>query len=204
MSSAPVAAPGRERFGLIHGLGGASALLVVWSHLSGFWLLTTGRTSQLHDARHRFVVAPFHLHQNGGHLGVVLFFFLLVFMETGQPGYLVVPGGWKGIEPLVAYVGALLLFLALMRWSPARLLVPFSFLGDISYSLYLLHLPVGIITLNLLAERSVPESASVVAAVAASLGFAWLSYRWVERPSQVLARRLSAVSIGPDAEKGKQ
>lgn len=362
MSSAPALGSGTERFAFIHGLRGVAAILVVWSHLSGFWLLTTGRTSALQDAWHRFAVAPLHLYQNGGHLGVVLFFLIsgyiithtsmresvadfavkrtmrifppllvalavcagmlgvasatdttlfgvnsggwqqwlaapflldgfvgdirvldvtwtlviellfyaltaalivhtrtkplkstwlmtlgwvaisiftttvgvpgvndalpvyvgllvlgrfiylgqrgvialadaaigsavaltlfLVFMETGEPGYLVAPGGWRGIEPLVTYAFAVLIFLACMRWAPRRLVAPFAFLGDISYSLYLLHLPIGITVLNLLAKTAVPESLGVIVAVAAALACAWVSYRWVERPSQRLARAL--------------
>jgi len=348
----------------IHALRGVAALLVVWSHLSGFWLLSNGQTSIAQSLWQDWIVTPFHVYQNAGHLGVVLFFlisgyvitlaslretraqfaikrimriapalvvavlvsgallalayatstnligvnggsplhwieslvlvdgffpggfvidvtwtlvvevvfylmtfaflsiskvtplkatwlmagvwvvlsvislnvgfissrgngwaafyvaFLLVgrliflaqrrliayvdgailvavvltlymlFVERAQPGFLLAPGGWKGIEPLVAYVTALLAFLALLRWNPARLFRPFRFFGDISYSLYLLHLPVGITVLNLLFLAHVPNDLNVVVAIAVAIAVAYLSYRFVERPSQRWARAI--------------
>lgn len=360
----PVSGAARERFAFVHGLRGIASLLVVWSHLSGFWLLENGRTSALQDLWYQFVARPFHLYQNGGHLGVVLFFlisgyiithaslgetrrsfavrrvmrifpplaaallvswlllqlalatgtellgvnggpwwhwlsavflvdgllpggraldvtwtlviemlfyaltfvvltlsrrrpmvatvimigawaaaciaminwgslagqngalvlyvgFLLVgrllylwdkrgyagvdvgvgvvvvlgmygvFVETMEPGFLLTPGGWSGVEPLVSYGIALAVFFVCMRWAPGRVIRPLSFLGDISYSLYLLHIPVGITVLNLLALVGVPESFASLAAIAASILAAWVGYRLVERPSQALARRFS-------------
>jgi peptidoglycan/LPS O-acetylase OafA/YrhL len=62
-----------------------------------------------------------------------------------------------------------------------------AFLGAISYSLYLLHVPIGGRVINL-ADRlphTVPiEFGAVIAAMAVSLIAAWLLYRLVERPSQ--------------------
>jgi len=70
----------------------------------------------------------------------------------------------------------------------------FNKLGDVSYSLYLLHLPVGLTVISL-ASR-LPYSGSYilmidVAAVAVSLGAAYLMYRLVEEPSQRLSSRIS-------------
>lgn len=78
----PVAGAARERFAFIHGLRGIAALLVVWSHLSGFWLLEHGKTSALQDLWYQFVARPFTLYQNGGHLGVVLFFLISGYIIT--------------------------------------------------------------------------------------------------------------------------
>jgi peptidoglycan/LPS O-acetylase OafA/YrhL len=66
---------------------------------------------------------------------------------------------------------------AVMRW-----------LGKISYSLYLLHLPVGARVVRYGIRRFPVRSAwlelaIMVAALAASLGAAWLLWRWVERPA---------------------
>lgn len=355
---------GRERFEFLHALRGIAALLVVWSHLSGFWLLEHGKTSALQDLWQQWIVLPFHVFQNGGHLGVILFFlisgfvithtslrethrefavkrlmriypplfaalliswvliqfaaatgdrlpgvndagiarwfaavllldgfvpgvrildvtwtlviemvfyaitfallglsrrnpllatwvmlalwvalvllafnvpifaavqnsavvvytgFLILgraiylwrrsligpfdgaiiavsaglltglFLETSNPGFLLTPGGWSGVEPLVSYVAALLIFLVMMRINPKRVVQPFRLLGDVSYSLYLLHLPVGLTVLNLLDGVGVPESLNTIIAILASVGVAWVSYRLVERPSQRLARRM--------------
>lgn len=352
-----------QRIAFIHALRGVASLLVVWSHLSGFWLLTNGRVSTLQDAWQHWIVVPFHIYQNGGHLGVILFFLIsgfiithvslresaaefavkralrifpplavatLVaaallnvahwtdtellgvnggdaihwassvllldgfqgtsraldvtwtliielgfytftlallrisrdrplratwfmvaawavlsvatmnihfpgingglpvylgvlicgrfvylayagriewadaligvalsvliffgFLEAGEHGYLIAPGGWPGVEPLVTYLLAGLVFAACMRWAPASVLQPLRLVSDASYSLYLLHLPIGITVLNLAARASVPNSLATVLAIAASITVAWLSFMYVERPSQVAARRLA-------------
>jgi peptidoglycan/LPS O-acetylase OafA/YrhL len=62
-----------------------------------------------------------------------------------------------------------------------------AFLGAISYSLYLLHVPIGGRVINLAARlpHTLPiQLGAVTAAFAASLIAAWLLYRLVERPSQ--------------------
>jgi peptidoglycan/LPS O-acetylase OafA/YrhL len=61
------------------------------------------------------------------------------------------------------------------------------FLGDISYSLYLLHAPIGmrIIALSMEHATSMAEKVAVLgAALAASIGAATLLHRWVEKPAQ--------------------
>lgn len=364
MSAAPPVPPTQERFAFIHILRGVAAMLVVWSHLSGFWLLSNGKVSALQDIWYQLIARPFHVFQNGGHLGVVLFFLIsgyiithtslretartfavrrvlrifpplivatviagllllvaqatgtnllgingggpwhwisggflldgffaegrvidvtwtlvveilfyaltlallvlsrarpvlgtwimtgawaalwvislniggalgqntgpalyvgflilgrviylwqrgffrpldgalaassivvlyLVFAETADPGFLLAPGGWVGLEPIVTYAYALIIFLGFLALAPKRAVQPFAFLGDISYSLYLLHLPVGITVLNLLDLVGVPETVNTIVAIAVSVGVSWLSYRFVERPTQSLARRLT-------------
>jgi peptidoglycan/LPS O-acetylase OafA/YrhL len=92
----------------------------------------------------------------------------------------------------VTYAYAFLVFMLLMRLAPKRTVQPFTFLGDISYSLYLLHLPVGITVLNLLAILGIPESVGSAVAVLVSIGVSWLAYLVIEKPSQRLARRLTS------------
>lgn len=361
-----MAATGRPQIAFIHILRGLAAMLVVWSHLSGYWLLETGRTSAAQDAWYQWVGRPLHLYQNGGHLGVVLFFlisgyiithtslredrrsfaikrvlrifpalavavlvtwvivavanaanlpligfsegpwwrwlmavflldgfvsprllldvtwtlvvelifYLLVFavirmqrsrplastwimtgvwlvgsivflnvgflsshgnawamywvgfllvgrliylvqngrvkavdgiilgawillcfgllVETVAPGHLLAPGGWTGIEPLVTYCLVILIFLAMLRLAPRTAIQPFRFLGDISYSLYLFHLPIGLLVLALLDRAGLPETVMSLIAVAASIGVAAVAWLLVERPTQQLARRILA------------
>ncbi len=61
-------------------------------------------------------------------------------------------------------------------------------LGDVSYSLYLLHLPIGVTLIGWLSKR-LPYSGSYlgvldVVGLAASIGAAWLMYQLIEKPSQ--------------------
>ena len=75
-----------------------------------------------------------------------------------------------------------------------RMAVPaaFSLLGAISYSLYLLHVRIGGRIINL--ATRLPESAlttvATVAAVVASVGSAYLLWRFIERPAMAYAQRI--------------
>lgn len=65
----------------------------------------------------------------------------------------------------------------------------FVFLGSISYSLYLIHSPIGKRSLNVLDRLVAPETQATrlmvaAAAVAISIGAAYVLYRLVERPAQ--------------------
>jgi peptidoglycan/LPS O-acetylase OafA/YrhL len=69
---------------------------------------------------------------------------------------------------------------------------PFAWLGDISYSLYLLHMPVGFAALGVLHRLEVPNSLATFLAMGAVLMASTGAYLLVEKPSQRLARRLLA------------
>lgn len=88
----------------------------------------------------------------------------------------------------VAY--ALLLFVALLNvrlpeWRAIR------FLSDTSYSVYLLHGLLGEQLLILLLRHHMPVTLAIAAAAAASLAGSWITFRFVERPTQRLARVLT-------------
>lgn len=73
---------------------------------------------------------------------------------------------------------------------------PFFVLGTLSYSLYLVHGPVGGRVINLLG-RFAPDTAWAdlllsISALAVSLAFAFLFWRWIEKPSVKLSRRVGA------------
>jgi len=62
-----------------------------------------------------------------------------------------------------------------------------AWLGTISYSLYLVHVPIGgkIVNLGARYAHTLPTELLVLAiAVVASLGVAWLLWYFVERPAQ--------------------
>jgi peptidoglycan/LPS O-acetylase OafA/YrhL len=67
-------------------------------------------------------------------------------------------------------------------------------LGAMSYSVYLLHVPVGGRVINLATRWDAPPSARwaiCFAAAAVTLGAAWVFYRLVERPAMRLASRIA-------------
>jgi peptidoglycan/LPS O-acetylase OafA/YrhL len=115
--------------------------------------------------------------------------------------YTVTPAGiqspeWPGpllssqTEPAATYVIAVIAFIVLMRVRMRRVVQPFKFFGDISYSLYLLHLPVGLLIIDRLHRAGTPFTLCFIAAVAGSIAAAYVSYRVIEVPFQRLARRL--------------
>ena len=72
-----------------------------------------------------------------------------------------------------------------------------DFLGDVSYSVYLLHLPIGVGLISWF-SRLLPFSGSYLglldcAGMAAAIGAAAVLYRWVERPAQDLSSRVRFV-----------
>jgi len=69
-----------------------------------------------------------------------------------------------------------------------------NWFGEISYSVYLLHLPIGVGLIGLLSRM--PYSGSYLlfidfAGLLATLAASWVLYRWVEAPSQGWSSRLS-------------
>ncbi|HKD45547.1 MAG TPA: acyltransferase [Candidatus Angelobacter sp.] len=72
-----------------------------------------------------------------------------------------------------------------------------DFLGDVSYSLYLLHLPIGVTLIGWLSHL-LPYSGTFLgvldlAGMLGSIGAAALLYRWVEKPAQETSSRLRFV-----------
>lgn len=95
-------------------------------------------------------------------------------------------------EDLLVGVGATILIVWLLASSRAQRVMdwpPLVFLGRISYSLYLLHLLVLFSLVRTLPGVSV--YLLLPAALALSVGLAWLSYRVVELPSMRLGRLLA-------------
>lgn len=89
----------------------------------------------------------------------------------------------------------LLLFIAAI-YLPVRYGKPFLWLGTISYSLYLFH-PAVFYPMFLWVSRhpetgEAPLAVYIVASLAASIAVAALGYRWIEAPSNRVARRLVA------------
>ena len=93
---------------------------------------------------------------------------------------------------LIAGVGGLA-GLAIILGHQARTVRPLLWLGTISYSLYLVHVPIGGRVVNLgLRFSGVSPLALALLATVVSLLSAWCFYRWVERPALGWSRRLFA------------
>jgi peptidoglycan/LPS O-acetylase OafA/YrhL len=84
--------------------------------------------------------------------------------------------------------------IAFVKTCPAALI----FLGDISYSLYLLHWPIGTRIMNLgnrLAHGELQFDLLLLLGTAISLASSWLMYKWVELPAKNLAARITYKSF---------
>jgi peptidoglycan/LPS O-acetylase OafA/YrhL len=89
-------------------------------------------------------------------------------------------------EMIMTGVSALLILVPLRRPLPIL-----GALGTISYSLYLVHLPIGqrIINLTMRVQDMTVQLLGLALAVAASLGVAWALWFFVERSSSACAKR---------------
>jgi peptidoglycan/LPS O-acetylase OafA/YrhL len=88
----------------------------------------------------------------------------------------------------VAYV---LFIIALLANGKIRMGPLTRFFSDISYSLYLYHVPIGFMVLGLLYPR-IGLTLAVTGAFAAAVILSYLSWQFVEKPGQRIARRLIA------------
>lgn len=97
--------------------------------------------------------------------------------------------------PLVDVFAALILFgsaLSLERFIFRIRLA--EFFGDISYPLYLIHVPPAWICEWLLARQGFSVQSIVAIVFTGSVALAWLLHRCVELPAYALGRRLAAAS----------
>lgn len=117
--------------------------------------------------------------------GVV--FLLIILLHTAAfPGELLA----SGAASLASQLGALLIFLAAMGARPMLWWRPLQHLGDWSYSLYLLHLPVGILVNEVGRRVGLPFVITLGCSFFVVVVLSWASYSLVERPLQQLARRM--------------
>ncbi|WP_218510142.1 acyltransferase family protein [Variovorax sp. dw_308] len=107
--------------------------------------------------------------------GLVLIVLGLAMVQKGKA----FPGWWA----LLPILGACLCISAGMGAWPNRMLLgsrPLVWIGLISYPLYLWHWPV--LAFARIVEGGTPMLAVRIAAVAASVALAWLTYRFIEQP----------------------
>lgn len=106
-------------------------------------------------------------------------------------GCLALPPKLPGVDLIFGLAAALLVSLSLSRVAMGRVLEmpPIAWLGRISYSLYLCHLPLLLFLFERLHGR-VPDPITIALVLGLSLGLAHLGYLYVERPSMWLARTI--------------
>jgi peptidoglycan/LPS O-acetylase OafA/YrhL len=126
--------------------------------------------------------------------GIAVFQWFAGICRTAEAAMILLPAAAilaarQGIWVMLVALAAALLIVAVPSWTNA----PLAFLGTISYSLYLLHVPVGGRVINL-AQRLPPSALVAVAGIAAatvvSIAAAYALYRLVERPAQRYAGSL--------------
>lgn len=95
---------------------------------------------------------------------------------------------WHDARKPWTYPLAILIFYGCMLWRPLTISRPVRFFGDISYSLYLVHMPVGWFVMDKV-QPGAGFTVGFVVAVAASILTAWLIYTFVEVPGRNLGRK---------------
>ncbi|MBF8191173.1 acyltransferase [Nonomuraea sp. K274] len=109
-----------------------------------------------------------------------------------------VNAGWWWVQPDVwglTIVLTAVSFAAAMAWRHRRVPALLTWLGAISYSLYLVHLPILLVLMRVAGEmRRAPLPAQLgvgVLFLAVLLPGSWLTYRYIEQPARRLGRRLT-------------
>lgn len=127
--------------------------------------------------------------------GVLAVSLLLLDLHWTLWGALGGPPRFRAGARAFEFIGALGLVLLAALWRPAiRLLSTrvFRWLGRVSFSLYLVHVPV-IIAIDSLFGRDLPV-ARIAISLVVSIVFAELFSRFVEQPAHALSRRIGAAS----------
>lgn len=90
------------------------------------------------------------------------------------------------VIPVYTYIQAVLIFGAanVFKWGESKFL---SFMANISYSVYLLHMPIGYFTLILL-TKNVGFTIALPIAVISTIIASYLSWRYIEIPMQNMCR----------------
>lgn len=151
--------------------------------ISTYWtiyipLLIIGRVFYLHETQK---ISPQQT------IGLTAASLLLMFSlySTRWPGQLLTPGQ----EPIVTYLGGVTVIFLSMSLKIQRTPKLLGFFADISYALYLVHIPVGMLTLSAMEHVPIAFAWKFATMAGFTIALATLITWHVERPAQALARR---------------
>ena len=113
-----------------------------------------------------------------------------VITQIGQLG----PTGTTAQNCIAAF---LIFVIAATLKLRSRWLRPLEFVGRISYSLYLIHIPLAWMLMFELAARGVRATGGAFVATAICLLLAWAMFEVVEKPAQTLGKALTKKARGP-------
>lgn len=98
---------------------------------------------------------------------------------------------WNDPRKPWTYPLAILIFYGCMLWNPQTMPKAVRFLGNISYSLYLVHVPVGWFVMDKV-KPVAGFTVGFIVSVAASILAAWLIYSLIEVPGRTIGRKAVA------------
>lgn len=96
---------------------------------------------------------------------------------------------WADARKPWTYPLAILIFSGALLWNPSKIAAPIRFLGNISYSLYLIHVPIGWFVMDKV-QPFAGFTVGFLSSAAASILAAKIMYTHVEVPGQKLGRKL--------------
>lgn len=125
-------------------------------------------------------------------LSAVVLYSILVAALVMKGGYTAVFGHWERVMPLVVYPLFILLLLNVKLIGTFFSLRPFTFLGDLSYSIYLFHFPVQLLMYTFLPMAGVnldyTKGSSLLIYASTTISLAAVSHYLFEKPVQRIIR----------------
>ncbi|KMO30805.1 hypothetical protein VQ02_27405 [Methylobacterium variabile] len=111
------------------------------------------------------------------------------------------------MPPVTYFLSTVVFELVLLAAATSRLKIlerpSLLWLGQQSYSLYLLHMPVGLLLWMTCHWLGVDRLMAVVLSVPVTIGLAWLSRRFIEIPGQTLLLGTSKVRVLQSVQSGQ-
>lgn len=124
---------------------------------------------------------------------VILVFTLIIGIMVAKAGYVKIFGHWDRVMPLLVYPLMILSALNVLYLNKFFSLKPLTYLGDLSYSIYLIHFPVQLMMVTFLPMTGlVPDYNSwkgLAVFVSITIAVAAISYHLIEKPMQNLIRK---------------